>query len=221
MPISEPPEEGLTDFYFIGTENPEDIHDKILHIVTERAPKSFKLDPMRDIQVLTPMNRGGIGTRALNIALQQKLNGEAEPKINRFGWTFAPGDKVIQNINNYDKDVFNGDIGNITKVDMESSSLSIEFDGRLVEYDFSELDEISLAYATSIHKSQGSEYSAVVIPLAMQHYVMLARNLIYTGVTRGKRLVILVGQKKALSLAVRNNKTTKRLTNLCARLVVY
>ncbi len=205
----------------IPIETPEEIHDKLLHIVTQRVPKRFRFDPMRDIQVLTPMNRGGIGTRALNIALQQQLNGNAEPKITRFGWTFAPGDKVIQNVNNYHKEVFNGDIGNITKVDLEENTITVDFDNRLVEYEFGELDEIALAYATSIHKSQGSEYSVVVIPVAMQHYVMLARNLIYTGVTRGKQLVILIGQPKALSMAIHNNKTTKRLTGLRYRLLTF
>ena len=219
MPITEETQQ-LTDFYMLPTETPEEIHDKLLHVVSKRIPERFNFTPSQ-IQVLTPMHRGGIGSRALNIALQEKLNAKSEPKINRFGWTFAPGDKVIQNINNYDKDVFNGDIGNITTINPEESSLKINFDGRLVDYEFNELDEISLAYATSIHKSQGSEYPVVVIPLAMQHYVMLARNLVYTGVTRGKQLVIIIGQPKALAMAVRNNKTTKRLTNLRARLEAF
>jgi exodeoxyribonuclease V alpha subunit len=218
MPITEETQQ-LTDFYMLPTETPEEIHDKLLHVVSKRIPERFNFTPSQ-IQVLTPMHRGGIGARALNIALQEKLNAKSEPKVTRFGWTFAPGDKVIQNINNYDKEVFNGDIGNITTINLEESTLQINFDGRLVEYEFNELDEISLAYATSIHKSQGSEYPVVVIPLAMQHYVMLARNLVYTGVTRGKQLVIIIGQPKALAMAVRNNKTTKRLTNLCARLEI-
>lgn len=218
MPITEETQH-LNDFYLLPTETPEEIHDKLLHVVSKRIPERFNFNPSQ-IQVLTPMHRGGIGSRALNIALQEKLNAKSEPKITRFGWTFAPGDKVIQNINNYDKEVFNGDIGNITAINIEESTMQINFDNRLVEYDFNELDEISLAYATSIHKSQGSEYPVVVIPLAMQHYVMLARNLIYTGVTRGKQLVIIIGQPKALAIAVRNNKTTRRLTNLQARLEI-
>ncbi len=218
FPLIDPPEQALTDFYMVQAETPEEIQDKLLHLVTTRIPKRFGYSPMRDIQVLTPMNRGGAGTRSLNIALQEQLNGNSEPKITRFGWTFAPHDKVIQSVNNYDKDVFNGDIGNVTHVDMEQSLLQVDFYGRLVEYEFAELDELALAYATSIHKSQGSEYLAVVIPVTMQHYVMLARNLIYTGITRGKELVVLVGQPKALSMAVRNNKTTKRLTGLQTRL---
>lgn len=220
FPLIDLEDNELTDFYLIKAGEPEEIHDKLLHVVTERIPKRFGFDAMRDIQVLTPMNRGGIGTRSLNIALQKELNGAAEPKVTRFGWTFAPGDKIIQNVNNYDKEVFNGDIGNIIDVDLQESILQAEFEGRTVSYEFGELDEISLAYATSIHKSQGSEYPAVVIPVATQHYVMLARNLIYTGVTRGKKLVILIGQVKALSMAIRNNKIMQRVTNLKKRLQV-
>lgn len=208
----------LTDFYMIPAENADEIQQKLLQVVTERIPKKFGFNPIREIQVLSPMNRGGLGARALNIALQEKLNGKALPKVNRFGWTFAPGDKVIQNVNNYDKDVFNGDIGTIKEIDLENSNLLIQFDDNIKSYDFTELDEISLAYAISIHKSQGSEYPAIVIPLAMQHFMMLARNLIYTAVTRGKKLVVLIGEPKALAIAVHNTKTTKRLTNLCARL---
>lgn len=209
----------LSDFYFIPGNTPEDIHAKLIQVVTERIPKRFNLDPIRDIQVLTPMNRGGLGSHSLNSELQAKLNGSAEPKITRFGVTFSPGDKVIQTVNNYDKEVFNGDIGRIREIDSEESTLLIEYDGRDVAYEFSELDEVQLAYATSIHKSQGSEYPAVVIPLAMQHYTLLERNLIYTGVTRGKKLVIIIGQPKALAMAVKNRKATKRLTRLQNRLV--
>jgi len=164
------------------------------------------------------MNRGGLGVHALNAELQQRLNGQSEPKITRFGSSFAPGDKVIQRVNNYDKEVFNGDIGKIVKIDLEESQVVIEFDDRAVDYEFGELDEISLAYAASIHKSQGSEYPAVVIPLTTQHYMLLERNLVYTGVTRGKKLVVVIAQPKALAMAVRNQKSTRRLTNLTARL---
>lgn len=208
----------LSDFYFIPGNTPEEIHAKLIQVVTERIPKRFNLDPIRDIQVLTPMNRGGLGSHSLNSELQGKLNGAAEPKVTRFGVTFSPGDKVIQTVNNYDKEVFNGDIGRIREIDTEESTLLIEYDGRDVNYEFSELDEVQLAYATSIHKSQGSEYPAVVIPLAMQHYTLLERNLIYTGVTRGKKLVIIIGQPKALAMAVKNRKATKRLTRLKDRL---
>ncbi len=208
----------LTDFYFIPSDTPEDIHAKLLQVVTERIPKRFQLDPIKDIQVLTPMNRGGLGSHSLNAELQAKLNSNSEPKVTRFGTTFSPGDKVIQTVNNYDKEVFNGDIGRILAIDTEESTLMIEYDNREVCYDFSDLDEVQLAYATSIHKSQGSEYPAVVIPLAMQHFTLLERNLIYTGVTRGKKLVIIIGQPKALGMAVKNKRATKRLTRLKERL---
>ena len=210
----------LSDFYFIPAETPEQIHDILIQAVTKRIPNRFGLHPVRDIQVLTPMNRGGLGARSLNAALQLALNEKGEPKVTRFGTTFAPGDKVIQTVNNYDKEVFNGDIGQITEIDVEEGLLKVEYDGRTVEYEFGELDEVSLAYATSIHKSQGSEYPAVVIPLAMQHYTLLERNLIYTAVTRGKKLVTIIGQPKALAMAVKNRKSNRRLTKLAIRIAV-
>jgi exodeoxyribonuclease V alpha subunit len=208
-----------SDFYCIYADTPEDVFAKLIHVVTERIPKRLGFHPVNDIQVLTPMNRGGLGARSLNVELQARLNGDSEPKITKYGSTYAPGDKVIQNVNNYDKEVFNGDIGTVQKIDLEESLLQIQFDDRLVEYEFNELDEISLAYATSIHKSQGSEYPVVVIPLAMSHYMLLERNLLYTGVTRGKQLVVIVAQPKALGMAVRTQRSQKRLTNLVARLV--
>ena len=208
----------LTDFYFIPAETPEEIHAKLLQVVTERIPKRFGMHPVKDVQVLTPMNRGGLGSHSLNAELQKALNPNGEPKVTRFGTTFSPGDKVIQTVNNYDKEVFNGDIGQIDTVDTVEGVIRVEYDGRIVEYEFGELDEVSLAYATSIHKSQGSEYPAVVIPLAMQHYTLLERNLIYTAVTRGKKLVTIIGQPKALAMAVKNRKSNKRLTNLAARI---
>lgn len=217
FPLTAPLQE-LSDFYFISAETPEKIQDKLLAVVTTSIPKSFKLNPKTDIQVLTPMNRGGLGTRSLNITLQAKLNPDARQKITKFGTTFAVGDKIIQNINNYDKDVFNGDIGIITHIDPEEGCLQIKFDERIVDYAINELDEIALAYATSIHKSQGSEYTAVVIPISTQHYMMLARNLLYTAVTRGKKLVVIIGQTKALAMAIKNISTKTRLTNLQTRL---
>lgn len=209
---------GLSDFYFIPASSPEEIYNKLIQLITERIPKRFGLHPVKEVQVLTPMNRGGLGARALNVELQRALNDKAEPKITRFGTTFAPGDKVIQTVNNYDKEVFNGDIGQILKIDTEESILLVDYDGREVEYEFGELDEVSLAYATSIHKSQGSEYPAVIIPLAMQHYTLLERNLIYTAVTRGKKLVIIIGEPKALGIAVKTQKSNSRVTNLTARI---
>ena len=218
MPLA--PETGETDFYVIAADTPEDIQAKLLRVVTERIPQRFGLHPIRDVQVLTPMNRGSLGARALNVALQEALNADATPAITRFGWTYAPGDKVIQTINDYDKDVFNGDIGQVVRVDLEEGEVVVSFDGREVTYDVAELDEVALAYATTVRKSQGSEYPAVVIPLAIQHYPMLARNLLYTGVTRGKQLVVLIGQPKACALAVRNVRAMRRLTNLAARLLL-
>ncbi|MDP1666158.1 MAG: ATP-dependent RecD-like DNA helicase [Methylobacter sp.] len=210
--------QGVTDFYCIYAETPEEIFSKLMHVVIERIPQRFKLDPVNDVQILTPMNRGGLGARSLNIELQARLNGQSEPKVTRYGSTYAPGDKVIQRINNYDKDVFNGDIGVIRRIDLEDSLLKIQFDDRIVDYEFNELDEIALAYATSIHKAQGSEYSAVVIPLAMQHYLLLERNLLYTGVTRGKQLVVVIAQPKALAMAVKNQRSQRRMTYLISRL---
>ena len=207
-----------SDFYFISADTPEEIHDKLLQVVTERIPKRFGLDPIDDVQVLTPMNRGGLGARSLNVELQQRLNPNAEPRVTRFGWTYAPGDKVIQTVNNYDKDVFNGDIGRVVRIDEEEGLVIIDYEGRRVEYETGELDEVSLAYATTVHKSQGSEYPAVVIPLAMQHYMLLERNLLYTAVTRGKKLVVVIGQTKALAMAVKRLGSVKRLTNLQHRL---
>ena len=208
----------FNDFYFIKAETPEEIQEKLLHTVTKWIPKQFGLKPKRDIQVLTPMNRGGLGSMALNATLQTKLNPTSTPRITKFGTTFAPGDKVIQNINNYDKDVFNGDIGTIAGINLEENEIKVNFDGCLVTYDFNELDEITLAYATSIHKSQGSEYPAVVIPIATQHYMLLVRNLLYTAVTRGKKLVVLIGQTKALAIAIKNVALKTRITNLRFRL---
>jgi exodeoxyribonuclease V alpha subunit len=216
MPVVE--NKALTDFYCIYAETPEEIFAKLMQVVTERIPQRFNLHPVNDVQVLTPMNRGNLGARSLNIELQARLNGHSEPKITRFGSTYAPGDKVIQRVNNYDKEVFNGDIGVIHAIDVEDSLLQINFDDRVVDYEFNELDEIALAYATSIHKAQGSEYPAVVIPMAMQHFMLLERNLLYTGVTRGKQLVVVIAQAKALGMAVKNQRSQRRITNLVARL---
>ncbi|WP_052512110.1 SF1B family DNA helicase RecD2, partial [Acidomonas methanolica] len=206
-------EEG-SDFYFVEAADPEIGLRKLLAVVRDRIPARFGVDPVRDVQVLCPMNRGGLGARSLNIELQQALNPPGEVKVERFGWTYGPGDKVMQIANDYDRDVFNGDLGVIDRIDIEEGELTVSFDGREVVYGFGELDELVLAYATTIHKSQGSEYPAVVIPLVTQHYAMLARNLLYTGVTRGRKLVVLVGQKKALAIAVRNQGGRRRWSKL-------
>ena len=205
---------GDSDFYFVQADDPETAVGLIVELVKTRIPRRFGLDPIRDIQVLCPMNRGGVGARSLNVELQAALNPAGERKIERFGWTFAPGDKVMQIENDYDKEVYNGDIGLIEDVDPGAGELTVRFDGRAVAYGFGELDALVLAYAATIHKSQGSEYPAVVIPVMTQHYAMLQRNLLYTGVSRGKRLVVLVGQKKAVAIAVRNASGRRRWSKL-------
>lgn len=208
----------ISDFYFIEANTKEEIQEKLMQVVVERIPKRFKFDPIREIQVLVPMNKGFLGVRSLNVELQKKLNLNPGQQITRFGWNFSVKDKVIQTINNYDKEIFNGDIGFISKIDLEESRLLIDFDGRSVVYEIDELDEIALAYATTIHKAQGSEYPAVVIPIAMEQFSLLEKNLLYTGVTRGKSLVVLIGQPRALGMAVRTIRSSKRITHLAQRL---
>jgi len=212
--------ENGADFFFVERDQPDRIAETVIEFVKKRIPNKFKLDPIRDVQVLSPMNRGSLGIRELNARLQEELNPRKadEPFVEKFGWQYRIRDKVIQTENDYDKEVFNGDIGQIAKIDPVDRELTVKFDQREVNYDFGELDELSLAYAITIHKSQGSEFPAVVIPLATQHYLLLQRNLVYTGITRGKQLVMLVGQSKALSLAVKNNRTEQRFSGLLARL---
>ena len=206
--------EGESDFYFVHATDPETAIRRTLQLVQERIPNKFNLDPVRDIQVLCPMNRGGIGARALNVELQSALNPAAPERVERLGWRFARGDKVMQIENDYDKDVYNGDIGFIEAIDQEQGALEVSFDGRCVEYSFRELDTLVPAYATTIHKSQGSEYPSVVLLVMDRHYVMLQRKLIYTGITRGKRLVVLVGQRRAVRRAVRTASRSLRCTKL-------
>jgi exodeoxyribonuclease V alpha subunit len=206
--------EGESDFYFVPADEAETAVQRIIELVQNRIPQRFGLDPIRDIQVLCPMNRGGVGARSLNIELQKALNPAGDRKVERFGWTFASGDKVMQIENDYDKEVYNGDIGYIDDVDLDTGELTARFDGRAVVYGFGELDTLVPAYAATIHKSQGSEYPAIVISVLTQHYTMLQRNLLYTGVTRGKRLVVLVGQKKAVAIAVRNVSGRRRCSKL-------
>ncbi len=213
MPEFDPPEQD-SDFYFVPAEDAETAVGRTIELVKTRIPRRFGLDPIRDIQVLCPMNRGGVGARSLNIELQAALNPAGDRKVERFGWTFAPGDKVMQIENDYDKEVYNGDIGYIGDVDPNAGEIIASFDGRSISYAFGELDMLVPAYATTIHKSQGSEYPAVIIPMLTQHYAMLQRNLLYTGVTRGKRLVVLVGQKKAIAIAARNVSGRRRWSKL-------
>jgi len=206
--------DGEADFYFVPAADPEQAVLRIVELVAKRITQRFGFDPIRDIQVLCPMNRGGVGARSLNVELQAALNPAGEKKVERFGWVFAPGDKVMQIENDYDKDVYNGDIGMIEDVDLDDGEVAVSFDGRTVNFLFGELDTLAPAYAATIHKSQGSEYPAVVIPVMTQHYAMLQRNLIYTGVTRGKKLVVLVGQKKAVAIAVKNVSGRRRWSKL-------
>jgi exodeoxyribonuclease V alpha subunit len=215
--IPDPKEETLQDFYFIQKEKPEDVLATILDLVTNRIPSRFKINPIDGIQVLTPMHRGVIGAENLNKVLQEALN-KSQVELPRGGRIYKLGDKVMQIKNDYDREVFNGDIGRITRIDPEEQEVTVEFDGRQVEYDFSDLNELLLAYAVSVHKSQGSEYPVVVIPVHISHYMLLQRNLLYTGVTRARKLVIIVGTKKALSIGIRNNKIQKRFTGLCQKL---
>jgi exodeoxyribonuclease V alpha subunit len=205
------------DFYFIQQEDPEKVLDIILELIKERIPKRFDLDPVHDIQVLTPMHKGVVGTDNLNTKLQESLN-PSKTEIIRGNRNFRINDKVMQIRNNYDKEVFNGDIGRIAGIQPDENEITVSFDGRHVDYEFYEVDELVLAYAVSVHKSQGSEYPAVVMPVLSQHYILLQRNLIYTAVTRGRNLVVMVGAINALAMGIQNDKTQRRFTYLRYRL---
>lgn len=204
------------DFFFIKNEDAEQVAENIVQLVRNRLPKAYNM-PTNKIQVLTPMQRGVVGASNLNIVLQEAIN-PSKVGLNRSGYSFRQGDRVMQIRNNYDKNVFNGDLGYIQAVDMEERTLMVDFDGTLVEYEVSELDELTLAYATTIHKSQGSEYPIVVIPVLMNHYVMLQRNLIYTGITRAKKICVLIGSTKALAYAIHNMTVLRRNTKLKERI---
>lgn len=205
-----------TDFFFISQEDADEIVKLIIGLVRDRLPPKYGYKP-KEIQVLTPMQRGTVGAGNLNTELQNALN-PSGPSLARGGYTYRMGDKVMQIRNNYDKSVFNGDIGYITAVDTNERTLTVTFDSRLVEYDITELDELVLAYAVTIHKSQGSEFPVVVMPITMKHYIMLQRNLIYTGITRAKKICVLVGTTKALAYAIRQQTVSKRNTKLKERL---
>ena len=205
-----------TDFFFMREDDPERAAETIVRLVKERLPRAYRESPDR-IQVLTPMQRGVVGAANLNLLLQQALN-PSGPSLGRGGYTYRQGDRVMQLCNNYAKEVFNGDLGYIREVDTEERMLTVDFDGKKVEYDVTELDELTLAYATTIHKAQGSEYPIVVMPVLMTHFVMLQRNLIYTGITRAKKICVLLGAAKALAYAVRNVSVLKRNTRLKERL---
>jgi exodeoxyribonuclease V alpha subunit len=205
------------DFYFIRQQDPQKVLEIILDLTKTRIPRRFGFDPIDDIQVLTPMHKGVVGAENLNVQLQETLN-PVQDAIIRGKRSFRVNDKVMQIKNNYDKEVFNGDIGRITDIRSEEYQVTVTFDGRDVAYKFSDLDEIVLAYAVSVHKSQGSEYPAVVIPILTQHYMLLQRNLIYTAITRGRDLVVMVGTRNALAMGINTHKTQKRFTLLRYRL---
>ncbi len=220
FPVFKPldPTEGLSEFYFIEQDDPNTVVTTILELCTKTIPERFNFDPVHEVQILTPMHKGVIGTTHLNQVLQEVLN--PNPVIiETRGSTFKIGDKVMHLKNNYQKEVFNGDIGTIRTVDVKKNIFSVDFYGRTVSYDFTEMDDISLAYAISVHKSQGSEYPAVILPIMTQHFVLLQRNLLYTAITRGKKLVILIGTKKALAIALKNDTPKKRLSGLAFRLM--
>jgi exodeoxyribonuclease V alpha subunit len=218
MPVfpTRPEAKPTSDFYFFDAEEPAQGVQTILRLIREAIPGKFGFKT-HEIQVLTPMQRGELGARNLNQVLQAALN-PSGPEVQRYGWTFRIGDKVMQTVNDYDKDVFNGDIGRIVGLDAEEQELAVEFDGRQVAYDFHELDELMLSYAVSTHKSQGSEYPVVILPIHTQHYMLLQRNLVYTGVTRGKKLVVIVGTRKALAMAINRVEARRRITSLRDRL---
>jgi exodeoxyribonuclease V alpha subunit len=205
------------DFYFFEREEPEAVLASLKELVSHRIPDHFKVNALEDIQVLTPMHRGLLGSLNLNAELQGLLNPEGESLV-RGSRMYRVGDKVMQIRNNYDLEVFNGDIGRVIKIDAEEPQVEVRFDERVVIYDTADLDELVLGYACSIHKSQGSEYPVVILPLHTQHYVMLQRNLLYTGITRGRKLVVIVGSRRALAIAVKNNRVEARYTRLTERL---
>ncbi|RLC83303.1 MAG: ATP-dependent RecD-like DNA helicase [Chloroflexi bacterium] len=211
------------DFYFFSKQDPQEAADLLVDIVRQRIPRKFGLDPVNDVQVLAPMYRGACGVANLNACLQEALNPASPRKVERRlgGRAFRVGDKVMQVRNNYDKDVYNGDIGRVTGIDPVEQTLTVTIDDRPVIYDWGEVDELVHAFAVSVHKSQGSEYTAVVMPVLTQHYLMLQRNLLYTGITRARRLVVLVGTRRAIAIAVHNDKVRERHSGLEVRLRTY
>ena len=220
FPVAAPPQDKKADFYFIEREDPDQALALIKELCATRLPKSFHLDSYEDIQVMTPMHRGLVGVASLNAELQMLLNPTGKEVI-RGGRCFRVNDKVMQIVNNYEKEVFNGDIGRVVGIETEDQKIVIRYDDRMVDYGWNELDELVLAYAISIHKSQGSEYQAVVVPLLSQHYIMLQRNLLYTAITRARKLVVLIGSRKAIAIAIRNNKVQHRYTGLADRLTSF
>ncbi len=207
------------DFYFFGKEDPAEAADLLIDVVARRIPEKFGIS-VNDIQVLSPMHRGAAGARALNEKLQARLNPLRynQPEYRSGSRLFRVDDRVLQLRNNYDKDVFNGDVGRIEHIDLEEGEIRVEFEGRSVSYEIGDLDELTLAYAMSVHKSQGSEYPVVVLPMLTQHYMLLQRNLLYTAITRAKKMAVIVGTRKAIAMAVKNNKIAARWSALKERL---
>ncbi len=221
--LSRPPRGEECDFHFLPEEDPERLQELIVDLACRRLPARYGLNSIEDIQVLTPMHRGVIGAAQLNAALQAALNPPRAGglEVMRGGRVFRAGDRVMQIRNNYDKEIYNGDIARIARVDPEEQEVVVHMDGRSVTYDFSELDELTLAYAVTVHKSQGSEYPAVILPMHTTHYPMLQRNLLYTAITRARRLLVLAGTKKALALAIKNDATLRRFSRLVDRLAGF
>ena len=217
FPLGSPHAPPKADFFWVEKEDLRELQTLILRMVCERIPEAYGLDPMSDVQVLTPMHKGEVGTIALNSLLQERLNAEGRELV-RGQRAYRIGDRILQLRNNYDKEVFNGDLGRILDFDTKDEILKAEFDGREVEYGFDELDEIGLAYAISVHKSQGSEYPAVVMPVVSQHYMLLQKNLIYTGLTRARKLAVLMGSRRAMHMGLGNERGRHRHTSLAVRL---
>jgi len=218
FPVPSPKEPPDADFFWIPQDNPIKVQEMILEMVCQRIPERYGLNPMRDVQVLTPMHKGEVGTSALNQLLQERLNPKRGLELKRGYATFRPGDRVLQLRNNYDKEVFNGDLGWVHEVDPEAGTLSVDFDGNLVGFDSTELEDLTLAYAVSVHKSQGCEYPAIVVPVVTQHYVLLMRNLLYTALTRARKLAVFIGSEKALNIGLANTTSGQRMTHLKHRI---
>jgi exodeoxyribonuclease V alpha subunit len=208
------------DFFLFPADEAQQAADIVVDLVQNRIPRRFGFDPLAEIQVLSPLHRGAAGVAELNHRLQEALNPplEAKPEHRRGAQVYRLGDRVMQTRNDYDREVFNGDMGWITAVDSLNQAITVRIDGRGIEYEFSDVDELVHAYAVSVHKSQGSEYRAVVVPVLMQQYMMLQRNLLYTAITRARELVVLVGSRRAMAIAVRNDKIAERHTALDLRL---
>jgi exodeoxyribonuclease V alpha subunit len=213
-------EKDAEDFFLFPEDEAEAAAERVVDVVQNRIPRRFGLDPLVDVQVLAPMHRGAAGVGNLNVRLQAALNPPAPGKAERqlHGRLLRVGDRVMQIRNNYQKDTYNGDIGRVAHLDLENQTLTVDFDGRAVVYEWGEADELAHAFAVSIHKAQGSEFPAVVVPLMTQHYLLLQRNLLYTAITRARQLCVLVGMRTAIAMAVRNAKVAQRWTGLATRL---